>query len=193
MTDKIVQRYLSGEPIRRLAMEFGVGYGALYKRLTSIAPPARRRGQHHPASLLERFESKYTPEPMSGCWLWVGNQNREGYGSFFWDSCSQNIPAHRASYLLFKGPIQPRWEIDHLCKNRCCVNPEHLRMVTKTENLIGRVNANREKRFCCRGHEFTDENTTIERSGARRCRECARFVKRRSYARRLSLREEKAA
>ena len=71
-------------------------------------------------------------ERGEGCWLWTGGFNSWGYGQF-WDG-ETTMQAHRFSYRLAKGPI--RHQIDHLCRNRGCVNPDHLEDVTARENLI---------------------------------------------------------
>ena len=75
--------------------------------------------------------SRSIPEPNSGCWLWLLSLS-EGY------ACAHNgtrsEKAHRISYQIFKGPIGPGLEVDHTCRTRCCVNPEHLEAVTHKVN-----------------------------------------------------------
>lgn len=68
------------------------------------------------------------------CWLWMGTIRSEGYGTFnLYNYGAKN--AHRTSYELFKGEIPPKMDIDHLCRNKQCVNPEHLEAVTRQENI----------------------------------------------------------
>lgn len=87
-------------------------------------------------TLRERFEAKFLPEPNTGCWLWMAAMGSDGYGSFWNDQHSQMMGAHRVAWLLFRGPIPPGLEVDHLCRVRSCVNPDHLRVVTKRENIF---------------------------------------------------------
>ena len=86
---------------------------------------------------LARFETKYVPEPNSGCWLWLGILNNKGYGRFNakYDGKKGQRYAHRVSYAHYKGLIPKELELDHLCRTPCCVNPEHLEAVTHAENL----------------------------------------------------------
>jgi len=108
----------------------------------------------------------------------------DGYGRFWLKG--RWIGAHRASYLLFVGPIPPAKQLDHLCRNRRCVNPLHLEIVTQQENiargLTGKLNhRNAKKTHCKRGHEFTEENTYPTPGGGRKCRECELTRMRRRY------------
>lgn len=116
----------------------------------------------------ERFWDRVFPEPNSGCWLWLGNCSYQGYGSF--SSGGKNRPAHRWSYERFVGLIPAGLVIDHLCRVRCCVNPDHLEPVSNRENILrgyGAPALNATKTHCIHGHEFTPENTRIDiRNGA---------------------------
>lgn len=131
-------------------------------------------------SLRERFMDKVSPEPNSGCWLWMGVVQAEGYGGI-WDG-ERMQQAHRVAYELFCGPIPKDRELDHLCRMRCCVNPKHLEPVTRKENcrrspLIRQNGAeHREKTHCLRGHPYDEENTLFRKSrNGRLCRECKRL------------------
>jgi hypothetical protein len=104
------------------------------------------------------------------CWLWTGGMDPDGYGSF-WDG-SKAVGSHRYAWAMVHGEIPEGLDLDHLCRVRHCVNPDHLEPVTRKENLARGVNANREKVLCPRGHEYTPENTYMRPSGARECRLC---------------------
>lgn len=127
-----------------------------------------------PKRLAERLESQISPEPNSGCWLWTGRVTRR-YGTV-WDGQAQ-VPAHRATYSLIKGPIPAGLVIDHLCRNRICVNPDHLEPVTNKENVLrgtGISAANARKTHCKNGHELSGDNLVqwkLKR-GMRECRAC---------------------
>lgn len=103
--------------------------------------------------LAVRLERHFIPEPNSGCWLWVGSVTGPGYGQISNpDRRGKPLLAHRVSYELHVGPIPEGFDLDHLCRVRCCINPRHLDPVTRRENLrrgIGRYHRNpqpREKR-----------------------------------------------
>ena len=126
----------------------------------------------------ERFNAKVVTDAETGCWRWTGVRTHDGYGTLF------EGYAHRVSYELFVGPIPEGLEVDHLCNNRCCVNPEHLEPVTREENIRRQV----ERRTHCKsGHPYTPENTYVRPCGARQCRACnaaavRRYQKRRAVA-----------
>lgn len=92
-----------------------------------------------------RFDSLISPEPNTGCWLWLGTLSDNGYGIY------AHRRAHRIAFEQMKGGIPPGLDLDHLCRVRCCVNPEHLEPVTRKENcrrspLIGRSPGSRGNR-----------------------------------------------
>jgi hypothetical protein len=121
---------------------------------------------------IERFERFVIPEPNSGCFLWLGAiDSGTGYGMFgpgpaYWAE-KRPMPAHRFAYEIAKGPIPSGLTIDHLCRNRCCVNPQHLEAVTREENTR-RGNLNVTKTVCKLGHPFD----TKRKEGWRVCRTC---------------------
>lgn len=115
-----------------------------------------------------------------GCWEYIQVPENTGYGRITTviDGITVRDYIHRIAYKLYKGPIPKGYEIDHLCRNRICANPDHLEAVPSRVNwLRGKsIQAIYHKATHCRhGHEYTPENTyIIPCSGKRTCRQCAR-------------------
>lgn len=122
----------------------------------------------------ERQFRKWVGEPDDhGCWPWQGTIAGNGYGRFAIRGGS--IAAHRFSYELLVGPVPEGLELDHLCRNRACVNPAHLEPVTHRANTLRGdtlTAANARKTHCIHGHKFTAENTYTQWGGGRGCRAC---------------------
>lgn len=117
---------------------------------------------------LERFWTKV--RKSDGCWIWTAGL-RSGYGSFWLNG--KNKFAHVISYRIAGRVVPAGLELDHLCRNRSCLNPDHLEPVTRAVNMArGQVNdKKRSMTHCEAGHEYSESNTRIE-NGMRRCRQC---------------------
>lgn len=117
------------------------------------------------------LESRFIPEPMSGCWLWEAGLNPKGYGWF------RGRLAHRVLYELVRGPIPKDLVLDHLCRLHCCVNPDHLEAVTHKVNIMrgeGIAPKRAAQTHCIHGHPFDTKNTYYrkDKPQLRQCREC---------------------
>lgn len=89
-----------------------------------------------PASLRERFDAKWMPEPNSGCWLWLAATKRRGYGTISLGSAGDGeSAAHRVSWELYRGPIPTGLWVLHKCDVPSCVNPAHLFLGTSNDNV----------------------------------------------------------
>ena len=121
---------------------------------------------------------------MSGeCWVWTAYLNHAGYGQMALDGVRH--PAHRAVYMVLVGPIPEGLDLDHLCRNRACVNPDHLEPVTRSVNLSRGVGSGPRAALvthCPAGHPYSPQNTYLSKRG-RNCRACHR-ISNREYARR---------
>lgn len=132
----------------------------------------------------ERFLSKIRVNRKSGCWEWIGPIYKgTGYGNLCINY--KKYLAHRISYSIFTGINNLENVVDHICRNRKCVNPDHLRLVTTLVNSLENSESptfyNYKKTHCFRGHEFTPENTrTSYKPGIyggrkRGCKQCSKI------------------
>lgn len=126
---------------------------------------------------LVRFEARVHVEPNTGCWIWRGAiATPGGYGTMKVDGRTRL--AHRLSYEYFKGQIHDGLDIDHLCRTRCCVNPDHLEAVTRQVNLNRGIIHNRTKTHCPKGHPYSGDNLLVRPHGnggkQRTCLACHR-------------------
>lgn len=136
-------------------------------------------GRKRNLTTAEFWESKvgshYIPEPNTGCWLWTKNLGRGGYAQAKIHFLTRN--AARVFYEAFRGPIPDGLQLDHLCRQRSCVNPEHLEAVTARVNTL-RSRApsalNARKTHCPAGHPFDEKNTGYAdaKHTMRRCLKC---------------------
>lgn len=123
------------------------------------------------------------------CWLWTGVISHYGYGQFAYDGIC--VRAHRFSYELHREKIPKGLVIDHICRVRNCVNPDHLRVVTNKENVLcgeGASARNIKATHCIHGHPLDEKNTHIAKeyrgwgSGFKReCKTCRRLRMRKYY------------
>lgn len=126
-------------------------------------------------TLLERYADRLVEDPETGCINWTGQVVNWGYGRVTIDR--KVYAVHRVFYEIFKGPIPEGMQVDHICRNRLCQNPDHLQAVTKSENVaLGHLR----NTHCPKGHPYEDGNIIFD-NGARRCRTCNREKCRNRY------------
>lgn len=139
-----------------------------------------KRARH----LTARLTDKVDYDPQSGCWNWTAGRDKRGYARLTIDGRSRL--AHRLSYEEFMGPVPEGLELDHLCRNPRCINPEHLEPVTHAENMRRAAEADRTD-HCPSGHLFDEANTYLDKNGYRKCRACNRERSRGAYHARKSV------
>lgn len=141
-----------------------------------------------PAQVVDYLLAKTTTDPVTGCYVWTGALSPFGYGVAY----SIHFPtrqAHRLMYLAAVGHVERSQHIDHLCRNRACVNPEHLDPVAPRTNILrgeGVAAKNSRKTHCKWGHPFTEDNVWIMAGGGRCCRTCSRLVAAGKHPRQLA-------
>jgi hypothetical protein len=136
---------------------------------------------------------RYVREQANGCWLWTGEGTADGYGLFRNDG--KRTMTHIWAYQNLRGDIPTGMQVDHACHtqavqdgtcsggedcpHRRCCRPEHLELVTASENTLRQNHANRAKTTCPQGHPLSGDNLIVNSDGKRRCRECVNARKRR--------------
>ncbi len=146
--------------------------GTHYMRWRRHGDPAIRKNLvgESPETRFWDKVNKDGPRPEVGqCWEFTGATSASGYGELRVEG--RAVKAHRVAYELFVEPIPDGMEIDHICRNRSCVNPLHLRVVRDLGQASNTANANLAKTECPRGHAYD----SYRQSGARRCSECERI------------------
>ncbi len=138
--------------------------------------------------------NKVKVDSGTGCWNWDGRLSKEGYGIWYDPIKGRAIGSHRLSYLMFKNPSEEFYQtrsfcIDHLCRNRACSNPDHLELVTFSENTSrgdthkGKTFPHLHKEYCHNGHPRFGSNLQVTKDGIRICRKC-RNLRKTEYRRR---------
>ena len=144
------------------------------------------------SAVAERFWAKvYLPPCEDDCWTWTAYVGGRGYGLF--QVSSHKGAAHRWAYEDAHGMIPEGLEVDHLCRNRRCVNPAHLEPVTNRINVlrgIGPTALNARKTHCPQGHPYSGENLKIRPAGERQCRICKRATDEKRRRAQLQARRE---
>lgn len=147
---------------------------------TFITKQARYHCEIDDPRLPERFWLKVSPEPNSGCWLWLGaNSGTGGYGKFWFEG--KDRYSHRHAYEALIGPVPEHLDLDHLCRVTSCCNPLHLEAVPHVENIrrgnTGKISGARQKAktHCPNGHPYDEANTYHNpKTNQRHCRACHR-------------------
>jgi len=142
----------------------------------------RRVAQDYEVSprVVERWHAK-ADTSGTGCWPWSGSVMQDsGYAQLhvkLRDGRWSSTVAHRVAYEIYRGPIPPGRVLDHLCRNRACVNPNHLEAVDDRTNILrgtGWSARHARKTHCPQGHEYDLLNTYVDKRGLRHCRACFR-------------------
>jgi hypothetical protein len=123
---------------------------------------------------VEKILAKHV-DATSGCWEWKARKDKDGYGRTTIQR--KTYQAHRVVFAALVGPIPEGMTIDHLCKNKACVNPDHMEVTTVKVNVLRSDNIcslNARKTHCPRGHPLSGENLYLYPAGGRGCRQCQR-------------------
>lgn len=126
-----------------------------------------------------RFFTHVNKDGINGCWNWTGSRDLKGYGKFTYcnGGTKKMLYAHRVSFFIHNGPLDLDKLIDHMCMNRACVNPAHLREVDERTSALENSNSfgakNIRKTHCPKGHTYSK----WDKRGHRKCTECYKKMK----------------
>ena len=147
--------------------------GEIAKQTELTMEIIKRRGCK-PMPTMDRLMS-FVEKNISGCWIWMGARDVNGYGRVNYGGHAKSGLAHRVMYIATNGTISNNLPLDHLCRNTSCVNPGHLEPVTYRENalrgLTGKYQSART--HCKKGHPYDEKNTFWRKNKkGRACRKC---------------------
>jgi hypothetical protein len=181
--ETIIDLYAKGFTSHEVADQMGLARSSVFYVLKQAgATRTPSESQRSVMSLNERFW-QYADKRLGDakCWVWTGARTGAGYGAFtvrdFERGSTNTVLAHRFAYESIRGPIPDGLGLDHLCRNRSCVNPLHLEPVTARTNTlrgIGPSARNAAQSYCKRGHELSGANVQVW-NAHRRCNTCRRL------------------
>jgi hypothetical protein len=159
------------------------------RTVNGVAPVERAErpqgGGSQPIDPVTRVLRRVSVDERTGCWVF-GGSGPSGYGQVEvqrgTDGRRRTVLTHVLLWLTHHGPIEGGLELDHLCRNRKCCNPDHLELVSSRENTMrgnSHVADRARQTHCLRGHEFNDDNSYRNGKGQRVCRVCRNILKRR--------------